>query len=69
MILVIRSSDKLEEVKDLCLKIAPPGTEVKVKVLDFSKADIKDYQNIFSEDLGSDKTLRLLVNNVGVIDK
>lgn len=43
LILVSRSQEKLEDVKSLCQKLAPEGTQIQLKTLDFSKAEIADY--------------------------
>ena len=70
MVLVSRTKEKLESVRNECLKINP-DIDVQIEALDFSKAGISDYQRVLSkfEKEGSKEKLRIVINNVGVIDR
>ena len=70
LVLVSRTQEKLERVKAECLKLNP-SVDVQTVAMDFSKAGITDFKNAFNgfSKEGGDKELRVLINNVGVIDR
>ena len=68
LILVSRSEDKLVQVGKECERINPNIT-ITIRSCDFSKAEAKDYKAFFESDKIKGKNLRILVNNVGQIDR
>lgn len=68
LILVSRSEDKLILVGKECEKINPK-IHVTIQTTDFSKAKPKDYKELFESEKIKGKNIRILVNNVGQIDR
>ncbi len=72
LVLVSRTPEKLERVKAECEKINPK-VDVQTISMDFSKAGIQEFKDAFTgfkkEVEENGKELRILVNNVGVIDR